>query len=220
MSVILPMKNVPPDLIEYFTSVDLQRQKSIIKVNTKGIGEPHYAAYPEELIKIMVDASVSDVGCCPDCYKPWEPVIEIEQIDDQRWGDKGGRRIADIVHTSESSVFRTGQWNIRRVVGWRPGCSCYDNLYKSELPRTKSNRKRYQQDKADRWFKRARQRPGLDSWGRGKSIILDPFMGSGTTGKVAHDQFQYYIGFDLNPKYVKMAERRIGAKNFMDLIGK
>ena len=40
-------------------------------------------------------------------------------------------------------------------------------------------------------------------------IILDPFMGAGTTGIVALEYGQNYIGIELNPKYVKMAEKRI-----------
>lgn len=42
-------------------------------------------------------------------------------------------------------------------------------------------------------------------------IVLDPFMGSGTTGLVAKKFGRDYIGFELNPDYVKMAERRINS---------
>lgn len=41
-------------------------------------------------------------------------------------------------------------------------------------------------------------------------IVLDPFMGSGTTGIVANKLCRHYIGIELNPEYVEMAERRIG----------
>lgn len=40
-------------------------------------------------------------------------------------------------------------------------------------------------------------------------IVLDPFMGSGTTGIVARKLNRNYIGLELNPEYKKMAERRI-----------
>ena len=40
-------------------------------------------------------------------------------------------------------------------------------------------------------------------------IILDPFMGSGTTAVVARKLCRNYIGFELNPMYVKIAERKI-----------
>lgn len=40
-------------------------------------------------------------------------------------------------------------------------------------------------------------------------IILDPFMGAGTTAVVAKKLNRNFIGFDLNPKYCKLAEKRI-----------
>jgi hypothetical protein len=41
-------------------------------------------------------------------------------------------------------------------------------------------------------------------------LVLDPFMGSGTTGLVAKKLGRHYLGIELNPKYVEMAEKRIG----------
>jgi len=39
--------------------------------------------------------------------------------------------------------------------------------------------------------------------------ILDPFSGAGTTGLVAEKLGREFIGIELNPEYVKMAEKRI-----------
>ncbi len=40
-------------------------------------------------------------------------------------------------------------------------------------------------------------------------IVLDPFMGSGTTAVVAVKNFRKYIGCEINPEYIKTAEERI-----------
>ena len=40
-------------------------------------------------------------------------------------------------------------------------------------------------------------------------IVLDPFMGSGTTAIAAHRAKRHYIGFELNPEYFDIAEKRI-----------
>jgi DNA modification methylase len=40
-------------------------------------------------------------------------------------------------------------------------------------------------------------------------IVLDPFMGSGTTAVVARAPGRQYVGFELNPKYIAIAEKRI-----------
>ena len=40
-------------------------------------------------------------------------------------------------------------------------------------------------------------------------VVLDPFFGSGTTGLVARKEGRDYIGIELNPEYVALAERRL-----------
>lgn len=40
-------------------------------------------------------------------------------------------------------------------------------------------------------------------------IVLDPFMGAGTTAMVARKLNRNYVGFELNPEYIKIAQNRI-----------
>ena len=40
-------------------------------------------------------------------------------------------------------------------------------------------------------------------------IVLDPFFGAGTTGLVALKQNKQFIGIELNPEYIKIAEARL-----------
>jgi site-specific DNA-methyltransferase (adenine-specific) len=44
-------------------------------------------------------------------------------------------------------------------------------------------------------------------------IVLDPFMGSGTTAIVAKKLARNYIGCELNPEYAETAERRLAEIN-------
>lgn len=41
-------------------------------------------------------------------------------------------------------------------------------------------------------------------------IVLDPFMGSGTTAIVARSLNRNYLGVELNPEYIKIAHKRLG----------
>lgn len=43
----------------------------------------------------------------------------------------------------------------------------------------------------------------------GRRVVLDPFMGSGTTALVARSLGRRYVGIELNPDYIDMAERRL-----------
>ena len=40
-------------------------------------------------------------------------------------------------------------------------------------------------------------------------IVLDPFFGAGTTGLVAQKLNRNYVGIELNPEYIKIAEQRL-----------
>lgn len=40
-------------------------------------------------------------------------------------------------------------------------------------------------------------------------IILDPFMGSGQTALAALQTNRHFVGYDINPEYVQLAEKRI-----------
>lgn len=44
-------------------------------------------------------------------------------------------------------------------------------------------------------------------------VVLDPFFGTGTTGIVAKKYFRNYVGCEINPAYVKIAQKRIAEVN-------
>jgi site-specific DNA-methyltransferase (cytosine-N4-specific) len=52
-------------------------------------------------------------------------------------------------------------------------------------------------------------RPILSS-SRIGDIVLDPFMGSGTTGVIARKLGRNFIGIDIKQEYVEIAKKRIG----------
>ena len=48
------------------------------------------------------------------------------------------------------------------------------------------------------------------SWSNPGDTVLDPFLGSGTTGKMAAQLGRFFIGCDISPEYVEIARNRIG----------
>ena len=50
-------------------------------------------------------------------------------------------------------------------------------------------------------------------------IILDPFVGSGTTAQVAKKLGRQYIGIELNPSYKEMIERRLAQGDLFNTYG-
>lgn len=47
------------------------------------------------------------------------------------------------------------------------------------------------------------------TWSNENDIVLDPFMGSGTTAKMAILNNRRYIGFEISDEYCKIAEQRV-----------
>jgi len=60
-------------------------------------------------------------------------------------------------------------------------------------------------------FPTALVRPCIRAGSPVGGTVLDPFLGSGTTGQVAHEEGREFIGCELNPEYAALAERRIEA---------
>ena len=46
------------------------------------------------------------------------------------------------------------------------------------------------------------------------ALCLDPFFGSGTTGKVARDLGRSYVGVELNPEYAEVQRLRFGGRGY------
>jgi len=51
------------------------------------------------------------------------------------------------------------------------------------------------------------------SWSNPGDIVLDPFIGSGTTAKMAKQLGRHWIGIDLKSDYCKLAEKRVAGAN-------
>ena len=44
-------------------------------------------------------------------------------------------------------------------------------------------------------------------------IVLDPFMGSGTTAVAALKSERFYVGYEINEEYINLANNRIKSLN-------
>jgi len=53
--------------------------------------------------------------------------------------------------------------------------------------------------------------PCILACSRPGDIVLDPFMGSGTTAQVALQHGRQYLGCELNPEYGPLQQERIAA---------
>ena len=49
----------------------------------------------------------------------------------------------------------------------------------------------------------------IRTWSNPGNVVLDPFMGSGTTAKMAWKHGRHYIGCDISPEYVTLSRQRL-----------
>ena len=152
-----------------------RNKRSVWTVTTKPFRGAHFAVYPEDLILPCVLAGTSEHGCCPQCGKPWERVVERTKTFESGSGRSGnpisGKQDLSASETNSTPDIRMGPCVQSHTTGWSPACECGGE----PVPCT----------------------------------VLDPFTGSGTTAVVALKNGRNYIGTELNPEYVKIAEARI-----------
>ena len=107
------------------------------------------------------------------------PVFDYEHIWTFRKRDGTGREIVN-----EHKIGRRGVWDF--TSGSRAGLKNHPGAFTIELPMS-----------------------AIEVYTRPGAIVLDPFMGSGTTALAAKSMGRNYIGIELNQEYAEMARIRI-----------
>jgi DNA modification methylase len=163
--------------------ITTKNKRSVWNVATKSFHDAHFATFNEDLIRPCILAGASEKGCCPDCGKPWERVMEkvAEEVERKdTYNGMGKKENYPSSHKRIQMQLKAGREAglppnnpivPKKTTGWRPTCK-----HKHEpVP----------------------------------SVVLDPFMGSGTTALVALESGRNFIGIELSEDYVLMAEKRI-----------
>lgn len=84
---------------------------------------------------------------------------------------------------------------------WKnPTDAWYIQLVSGNYPERTSHPAQYPEELIERIIKVASNE---------NDIVLDPFIGSGTTARVAKDLKRQFIGYDTNKEYINMADKRL-----------
>ncbi len=157
--------------------------RSVWTITPKPFRGAHFATFPPALVERCIRAGTSERGCCPQCGKAWERVIERSTVNPVDYGGKNlamdanhsaRRMLASVRARRQNGEPHDNPFPPATTLGFRPACTC----------------------------------PAAPAV---PCVVLDPFIGSGTTAAVARSLGRDCVGIDLNPKYLTMARQRIKA---------
>lgn len=178
------MDTAPAQFKNQFTKLNdnnpIGRNKRCVwKIDTKPFNEAHFAVYPEQLCKTPIKAGCPEF-VCSKCGKPREIIIE------------------------KSSVSEEYMQKFKRNKSKLP-----DEVNLSETSALRISGNKYNDWKVANPDKIV----GYTDCGCGaefsSGIVLDPFFGSGTTGVSALKLNRSFVGIELNPEYIEIAQARI-----------
>lgn len=104
------------------TDASTRNIRSVWTIPTRSFPGSHFAVMPPDLVEPCVKAGTSLAGCCPQCGKPWERVVEREHVDLK----KPRERDQDSIHLAHGADGRAGCRKLcdNRTLGFRPACVC------------------------------------------------------------------------------------------------
>jgi len=153
--------------------------RSVWSISSEPFKGAHFATFPSEIPLKCITAGTSAGGCCDKCGSPFAPVVSSDRIATRPGTNSKVGRVSD---DPDSPYERQSG----AVVGNRdPQRHVAISSVSGYLPTCKC---------------------GAEI---GRSVVLDPFGGSGTTAQAARHLGRDWVICEINPSYVELAEKRI-----------
>ena|SRR3990167_1356062 len=159
--------------------------RNVWTIPTERFKGAHFATFPARLVKPCIKSGTSEYGVCAECGSQWKRIIE----------------------KSDDKIIISRQGANAHNAGKIDGFSHYDNEETAiDVKGAKMNIESglVYEYKTLGWQPSCKCNAAVVP-----AIVCDPFMGSGTTAIVARRLGRYYLGCELNPDYVKIAENRL-----------
>jgi DNA modification methylase len=211
---------------EEYKPMDANSGRNIRSVWTFATGSyegAHCAVFPEELPRRCILAATSERGRCPTCGAPWARVVERKNPSKKSFvpdhisssGPPGSIRsmqsIPSLHRNTSPDGKSSGVYSKAKTVGWEPTCDCYGVGHLPKYPAQEDEEmdEAYEERIAPIRERRAAILKTYEFLSTIPCVVLDTFMGAGTTALVALDNNRQFVGIEISAEYVKMAYDRI-----------
>lgn len=186
--------------------------RDVWTINTRGFGaqttqDDHYATFPIDLPMRCILAGTSMHGVCPACGAPWAREVERTAMEVRASAKRLHAQAKDRAHHRTATGGTMARPPMSRTVGWTPTCACMS----PDAPCSACGGSGSE----------ACARCG----GTGRdvpmpvpAVVLDPFLGSGTTALAARALGRRWIGIDLNESYADVQAERLGGRGYIDRV--
>jgi DNA modification methylase len=198
--------------------------RSVWEIATQPYAEAHFATFPEALVERCLRAGTSERGCCPECGAPKVPQIVRTPLgtgpsvdptpltgrkgmNRERRPDEGTREITKAEQRAYAQQLRESPH--REAMAAEAG-QAFAHYIRTDDSGARPLPPALLDAWLDRgWLTAAEASDCGCNAGTVPCVVLDPFIGSGTTALVARRLGRRTIGVELNPTYAELATRRL-----------
>lgn len=169
-----------------YTYQPTRNRRSVWTIPTVAYPREHYATWPPKLVEIMILAG-SAPQACERCGSPWKRIVAKGDPPPEPAHREPSKRleVGQAGNVGEGNMgFRASRLSGEEIAQW-----------KSEHPDVTVG------------FQPTCRCPNTE--GTGRCVILDPFIGSGTTAYVAEILGRDWVGIDLKDEYDELARARL-----------
>lgn len=162
-----------------------RKLRTVWKISSKPLKEKHFAAFPPEIPMNCIKAGTSEKGCCPKCGTPWRRIVERVRVPTR----PGKKTKLSVDRQSGEYVPLNGKpWAAAEVGNRDPQRHITDTKTVGWEPCCQCGEPEAV-----------------------PCVVLDPFLGSGTTGMIAEYLGRNWVGIELKEEYAEIARSRIAA---------
>jgi DNA modification methylase len=190
----------------------------VFEIAVKAFPEAHFAVYPPELCERPIKSSCPPTVCA-ECGTPYERKTEEVLLWERRRDTVDRSQAQRALEKFEQSDLTVKHLKACRATGVKDtgqGQAVQNGCNEESTAELAAEAKQVLGGYVREFYGPARRD---DGWGQDcgcetdetePGIVLDPFAGAGTTCMVAKDLGRRFVGIDLNPEYVAIAQKRVG----------